>query len=278
VTGREHRRARRARPLDKQDRIRWDRGEIADGVRIPQAALTRDRRGEYQIQAAIAALHDDAPAAEETDWPQILAWYDDLVALTDDPAAALSRAVVVGEVDGPLAGLRATEGLDARLAGHHRLDASAPTSTNAPATSTPRPNTTHAQPQHHRTRPSHQTSRPPPPPLTGPHPRARTSVDSDGAGTGRGHVAAAIRGVVANRSLLVRARSAIYAGRSPITHSGRTPPVRSRTAGNSGSPTVPAKAGREPPGDRPACHPPPSPTNRSGTGDRRDHYTTPGVP
>lgn len=146
MTGREHRRARRARPLDKQDRIRWDRGEIADGVRIPQAALTRDRRGEYQIQAAIAALHDDAPAAEETDWPQILAWYDDLVALTDDPAAALSRAVVAGEVDGPLAGLRATEGLDARLAGHHRLDASAPTSTNAPATSTPRPNTTHAQP------------------------------------------------------------------------------------------------------------------------------------
>lgn len=110
-------------PLDQQDRARWDSAEIGDGVRILQGALARDRRGEYQIQAAIAALHDDARTAAETDWTQILAWYDELVALTDNPAAALSRAVAVGEVDGPLAGLRATEQLDTRLPGHHRLDA-----------------------------------------------------------------------------------------------------------------------------------------------------------
>jgi RNA polymerase sigma factor (sigma-70 family) len=110
-------------PLDKQDRGRWDRVEIAEGVRILQSALARDRRGEYQIQAAIAALHDDAAHAEETDWPQILEWYDELLALTDNPVAALSRAVAVGAVDGPQAGLRASAGLDGRLPGHHRLDA-----------------------------------------------------------------------------------------------------------------------------------------------------------
>jgi RNA polymerase sigma factor (sigma-70 family) len=110
-------------PLDRQDRTRWNHAEIAEGVRILQAALARDRRGEYQIQAAIAALHDDAPTAAETDWNQILDWYDELVALTGNPAAALSRAVAVGEVDGPLAGLRATDGLDDRLPGQHRLHA-----------------------------------------------------------------------------------------------------------------------------------------------------------
>jgi RNA polymerase sigma factor (sigma-70 family) len=110
-------------PLDRQDRTLWDRAKIAEGVAVLQHALARERRGEYQIQAAIAALHDDAPTAEETDWPQILAWYDELVALTGNPVAALNRAVAVGEVDGPLAGLRATDGLDERLPGHHRLDA-----------------------------------------------------------------------------------------------------------------------------------------------------------
>jgi predicted RNA polymerase sigma factor len=109
-------------PLDRQDRGMWGSTEIAEGVSILQAALAKDRRGEYQIQAAIAALHDDARTAAETDWPQILAWHDELVALTDNPAAAMSRAVAVGEVDGPLAGLRAIDGLD-RLPGHHRLDA-----------------------------------------------------------------------------------------------------------------------------------------------------------
>jgi RNA polymerase sigma factor (sigma-70 family) len=110
-------------PLDKQDRTRWNDAEIAEGVRILQAALARDQHGEYQIQAAIAALHDDARTAEETDWPQILAWYDELLELTDNPVAALSRAVAVGEVDGPLAGLNAVEDLAMRLGDHHRLDA-----------------------------------------------------------------------------------------------------------------------------------------------------------
>jgi RNA polymerase sigma factor (sigma-70 family) len=77
--------------LDRQDRCRWDTREIAEGVRVLQSALamqTEERRpGRYQVEAAIAALHDDAASAEETDWPQILAWYDDLVALTEAPCA-----------------------------------------------------------------------------------------------------------------------------------------------------------------------------------------------
>jgi RNA polymerase sigma factor (sigma-70 family) len=109
--------------LDEQDRTLWHTDEIAEGVRILTAALARERPGEYQVQAAIAALHDDAPSAEETDWVQILAWYDDLLALTGNPLVALSRAVAVGEVDGPLAGLHALDGLDAALGEHHRLDA-----------------------------------------------------------------------------------------------------------------------------------------------------------
>jgi RNA polymerase sigma factor (sigma-70 family) len=108
-------------PLDQQDRSAWRQDEIGEGVRILQAALAKGRRGEYQVQAAVAALHDDAAAAADTDWPQILAWYDDLVAITDSPLAALSRAVVVGEVDGPLAGLAALDGLDEALKDHHRL-------------------------------------------------------------------------------------------------------------------------------------------------------------
>jgi RNA polymerase sigma factor (sigma-70 family) len=107
-------------PLDEQDRNRWDTAMIAEGVAILQTALAAEKPGEYQIQAAIAALHDDAPSAAETDWPQILAWYDDLVRLTGNPIAALSRAVAVGEVDGPLAGLRALDALDPRLTDYHR--------------------------------------------------------------------------------------------------------------------------------------------------------------
>ncbi len=100
-------------PLAEQDRTRWDRALIAEGVDILQGALARDRLGEYQAQAAIAALHDDALSAEETDWPQILEWYDELAAFTDNPIVALNRAVAVGEADGPLAGLRALEQVDA---------------------------------------------------------------------------------------------------------------------------------------------------------------------
>ena len=87
--------------LDQQDRTRWNEAEITEGVRVLQAALARDQRGECQIQAAIAALHDDARTAAVTDWPQILAWYDELIELTGNPVAALGRAIAVGEVNGP---------------------------------------------------------------------------------------------------------------------------------------------------------------------------------
>jgi RNA polymerase sigma factor (sigma-70 family) len=110
-------------PLDEQDRTQWDRAMIAEGVQLLTAALTQDRRGEYQLQAAIAALHDDAATAAETDWPQILEWYDELLALTNNPLVELSRAVAVGEVDGPLAGLAALKGIDEQLGNHHRLHA-----------------------------------------------------------------------------------------------------------------------------------------------------------
>jgi predicted RNA polymerase sigma factor len=114
--------------LDRQDRGLWDAREIAEGVRILQSALALERPGRYGLEAAIAALHDDAASAEETDWPQILAFYDDLVALTDDPvrqdpAAVLGRAVAVGHVLGPAAGLRETERLRDVLGERHRWHA-----------------------------------------------------------------------------------------------------------------------------------------------------------
>lgn len=114
--------------LDRQDRGLWDIREIAEGVRVLQSALAVQRPGRYQIEAAIAALHDDAASAEQTDWPQILAWYDDLVALTDDPvrqdpAAVLGRAVAVGHVLGPAAGLLETDRLREVLGDRHRWHA-----------------------------------------------------------------------------------------------------------------------------------------------------------
>jgi RNA polymerase sigma factor (sigma-70 family) len=114
--------------LDRQDRGLWDTREIAEGVRVLQSALALQRPGRYQIEAAIAALHDDAASAEETDWPQILAWYDDLVALTDDPvrqdpAAVLGRAVAVGHVLGAAAGLRELDRLREVLGERHRWHA-----------------------------------------------------------------------------------------------------------------------------------------------------------
>ena len=114
--------------LDRQDRDLWDGREIAEGVRVLQSALALQQPGRYQIQAAIAALHDDAATAAETDWPQILAWYDDLVALTDDPvrqdpAAVLGRAVAVGHVLGAAAGLRETDRLRDVLGERHRWHA-----------------------------------------------------------------------------------------------------------------------------------------------------------
>ncbi|MEU4689610.1 DUF6596 domain-containing protein [Actinoplanes sp. NPDC023714] len=104
--------------LAAQDRGRWDTALIAEGVEILQAALARDRLGEFQAQAAIAALHADAPAAEETDWVQIVEWYDELVALTGSPVVRLNRAVAVGEADGARAGLKALADLDAGLPRH----------------------------------------------------------------------------------------------------------------------------------------------------------------
>ena len=118
--------------LDRQDRGLWDTREIAEGVRVLQSALARQteqrRPGRYQVEAAIAALHDDAAGAAETDWPQILAWYDDLVALTDepvrqDPAAVLGRAVAVGHVLGPAAALRETDRLRDVIGERHRWHA-----------------------------------------------------------------------------------------------------------------------------------------------------------
>src|ERR671929_1073678 len=86
-------------PLAEQDRGRWDTRLIAEGVEILQAALARDRLGEFQAQAAIAALHADAPSAEETDWVQIVEWYNELTRLTDSPVVRLNRAVAVGQAD-----------------------------------------------------------------------------------------------------------------------------------------------------------------------------------
>lgn len=105
-------------PLAEQDRSSWGVGLIAEGVAILQAALARDRLGEFQAQAAIAALHADARTAEETDWVQIVEWYDELVRLTGSPVARLNRAVAVGEADGPRAGLAALAGLDPSLPRH----------------------------------------------------------------------------------------------------------------------------------------------------------------
>lgn len=101
--------------LAEQDRSRWRRDLIAEGVAVLQSALARDRLGEYQAQAAIAALHADAPSTAETDWVQIVEWYDELVALTDSAVVRLNRVVAVGEADGPQAGLKALSVLDPTL-------------------------------------------------------------------------------------------------------------------------------------------------------------------
>ena len=99
-------------PLAEQQRSRWDIGLIDEGTTILQGALARDRLGEYQAQAAIAALHADAPRVEDTDWVQIVAWYDELLRFTDTPIVRLNRVVAVGEADGAAAGLAALAGID----------------------------------------------------------------------------------------------------------------------------------------------------------------------
>ncbi|WP_437964159.1 sigma-70 family RNA polymerase sigma factor [Sorangium sp. So ce260] len=112
-------------PLAEQDRGLWDQGAIAEGVALVSAALSRGAIGVYPLQAAIAAVHDEAARAEDTDWPQILALYDILMGMSDNPMVALSRAIAAAMVRGPEAGLELLSSLDAdpRLAGHHRLDA-----------------------------------------------------------------------------------------------------------------------------------------------------------
>ncbi|MER5335266.1 RNA polymerase sigma factor [Micromonospora sp. NPDC002717] len=104
-------------PLGEQDRRRWDAGLVAEGQALVRRCLRRDRPGPYQIQAAIAAVHSDAPSAAGTDWAQILALYDQLTACAPGPVVALNRAVALAEVAGPAVALAAVDRLD--LAGYH---------------------------------------------------------------------------------------------------------------------------------------------------------------
>jgi RNA polymerase sigma factor (sigma-70 family) len=110
-------------PLAEQDRTRWDRRLIGEGTAILGTAVSAGAIGEYQLQAAIAALHDRAGRVEDTDWPQILALYGLLEQMTGNPVVGLNRAVAAAMVHGPAEGLKQLEALDDRLAGHHRLDA-----------------------------------------------------------------------------------------------------------------------------------------------------------
>jgi RNA polymerase sigma factor (sigma-70 family) len=110
-------------PLAEQDRARWNQQLIAEGVGLAVQAMTQGPAGDYQIQAAIAALHDEAGSAADTDWPQILALYAILERLTGNPMVTLNRAVAAAMVEGPAAGLKLLEPLDERLADHYRLDA-----------------------------------------------------------------------------------------------------------------------------------------------------------
>lgn len=110
-------------PLDRQDRALWDRPAIAEGLSLLTRALAPGRAGPFQIQAAIAALHDEAESFESTDWPQILALYEVLLEVSDSPMARLSRAIALAMVSGPAAGLSALDALaaDPRLQDSHRL-------------------------------------------------------------------------------------------------------------------------------------------------------------
>jgi RNA polymerase sigma factor (sigma-70 family) len=112
-------------PLTEQDRTRWDARAIAEGVALVTGALAKGAMGAYQLQAAIAAVHDEAARAEDTDWTQILALYGLLARMSDNPMVTLNQAIATAMVQGPRAGLDLLQALDAdgRLAGHHRLDA-----------------------------------------------------------------------------------------------------------------------------------------------------------
>jgi predicted RNA polymerase sigma factor len=112
-------------PLDEQDRGLWDRAAIEEGTALVTAAFAKGAVGPYQLQAAIAALHDEAPSTKATDWPQILALYGLLRRMTDNPMVALNHAVATAMVHGPAAGLALLGELEAdeRIARHHRLEA-----------------------------------------------------------------------------------------------------------------------------------------------------------
>ena len=112
-------------PLMDQDRTRWDRRAIAEGIALVSDTLSRGSIGAYQLQAAITAVHDEAARAEDTDWPQILALYGLLNRMDDNPMVALNHAIAVAMVHGPPAGLKRLDELDAdaRIAGHYRLHA-----------------------------------------------------------------------------------------------------------------------------------------------------------
>ena len=110
-------------PLAEQDRQKWDQAQIAEGIALISAALPRGEVGPYQLQAAIAAVHDEAKTMADTDWPQILGLYDLLERIAPNPFTALNRAVAVAMVHGPDAGLEviATLAAEKRMAQHHRL-------------------------------------------------------------------------------------------------------------------------------------------------------------
>src|ERR1700731_3676722 len=112
-------------PMAEQDRTLWNGAQIAEGVDLITTALARGPAGPYQLQAAIAAVHDEAPTADATDWPQIAALYELLMRLSDNPVVRLNQAVAVAMVRGPRAGLMILDGLadDERMAGSHQLAA-----------------------------------------------------------------------------------------------------------------------------------------------------------
>jgi len=112
-------------PLTEQDRTLWDRAEISEGTALLTAALSKGSIGAYQLQAAIAAVHDEAARAEDTDWPQILALYELLKRMSDNPMVALNHAIAAAMVHGPAKGLELLSALDSdtRIASHHRLEA-----------------------------------------------------------------------------------------------------------------------------------------------------------
>ena len=112
-------------PLDEQDRAKWDRARISEGTRILERALLLENTGPYQIQAAIAALHDEADSSEATDWGQILSLYESLLHFSDGPMARLSRTIALAMVEGPAAGLAALDDIavDPRSSIQYRFDA-----------------------------------------------------------------------------------------------------------------------------------------------------------